>query len=232
MTTRGARQQYHLLWSKIGDGGITHPFLSIGCSCHQEHHPCLGDSLAHVGHYLTFPWRAVLGQRPERHGEISASGLRLVWEICLWVRAELQQFLTLPGQSKLFHREGKAALTRVVIIMTSSMKSPQWIPIIGLRSSRLSARPAGQKFSWKSWSSRVYNYRQWASKEPASWITCVLFLVLFSLDAPLSRATGLPGSCTTLAFRLCFMATEKKIIGFNRFSQSYYLLNLPRSLLI
>lgn len=35
-----------------------------------------------------------------------------------------------------------------------------------------------------------------------------------------------------LSFLRLFHGHGKKIIGFNRFSQSYYLLNLPRSLLI
>lgn len=122
MTTQVSRQlEYLLPWSRWW--WHNSPFLSIGCRCHQEHHPCLVDNLDNASHYLTFPWRAILGQRPESHDDIFTPVCRWVKEIYLQVRTELHQFSTLPGHSEPVHRERRTSLTWMVTVRTSYVKN-------------------------------------------------------------------------------------------------------------
>lgn len=152
MTTQVTRRLEHLLlWSKVSDSGLIHPFLSIGCNCHQEQHPCPGDNRADVDQHLTSLWWAIPAQRPGRP----------------WWGFHLQQLLALPGRQKLLHTERSPCLAWVAIVVTHSVKSHPSNTSTGLGSSWLSARITGQNFSSKSWSSDVYNYRQWGSKSQA-----------------------------------------------------------------
>lgn len=71
-----------------------------------------------------------------------------------------------------------------------------WAILNSLRGLQGRAFPENPKF-------RCLQLQAMRLRETASWITCVLFLVLFSLDATLSWAVSLPGSCTTSVFRDC-----------------------------